>query len=171
MINITPCPILIEILMIYWDNDTFTVIYCQTIYHKKISNTQQRAEIVQELASVRAFCHENQENHRNRSTYKSLFLTRFLYFKTCYLNQSDLWVQSPGLEKDELMNFLTKCRWKNSKPVNVPMKHFQSHSQAIFVNNRFWFCPKESATSYQYFLQIIWLFVNSETSYLAPFQF
>ena len=96
MIDITPCLILIEILMISWDNDTFTVIYCQTIYHKKISNTQQREEIVQELASVRAFCHENQENHRNRSTYKSLFLTRFLYFKTCYLNQSDLRVQSPG---------------------------------------------------------------------------
>ena len=36
MINITPCLILIEILMIYWDNDTFTVIYCQTIYQKKI---------------------------------------------------------------------------------------------------------------------------------------
>ena len=36
MINITPCLILIEILMIYWDNDTFTVIYCETIYQKKI---------------------------------------------------------------------------------------------------------------------------------------
>ena len=74
MINITPCPILIEILMIYWDNDTFTVIYCQTIYQKKISNTQRREEIVQELGSVRAFCHENQENHRNRSTCINHFL-------------------------------------------------------------------------------------------------
>ena len=61
MINITPCLILIEILMIYWDNDTFTVIYCQTIYQKKISNTQHREEIVRELAELKAFCHENQK--------------------------------------------------------------------------------------------------------------
>ena len=48
MINITPCLILIEILMIYWDNDTFTVIYCQTIYQKKIFKVQ---ETKQELNS------------------------------------------------------------------------------------------------------------------------
>ena len=37
------------------------VIYCQTIYQKKISNTQHREEIVRELAELKAFCHENQK--------------------------------------------------------------------------------------------------------------
>ena len=44
MINITPCLILIEILMIYWDNDTFTVIYCQTIYQKKMLETHSQQQ-------------------------------------------------------------------------------------------------------------------------------
>ena len=50
------------------------VIYCQTIYQKKFQIPTTTEETVRELASVRAFCHENQENHRNRSTCINHFL-------------------------------------------------------------------------------------------------
>ena len=75
-------------------NDTFTVIYCQTIYQKKISNTQRREEIVQELGSVRAFCHENQENHRNRSTCINHFLQQCFFISKLRIHKVLKWLTS-----------------------------------------------------------------------------